>query len=108
AADLRPMPPFTARDLVDLVDEEDSRLLDSLHGFRSDLIGVHELVLLLADEELARLRYLEPPGPPPPSEEARHHVLEVHPHLLEALRSEDLERGRGPRLDLDLDDAVLE
>ena len=103
-------PPVTAvgRNLVDLVQEHDARLLGALHRIAVDLVVVDELLRLLLLEELQGIGDLEPTSLRPPLEarHLRHHVLEVH--LLGTLRTEDSHERVVRVGDVELDLGVVE
>src|ERR1700682_4577308 len=72
-----PGAPPAARNLVDLVDEDDAGLLDALHRRARDAVHVDELLLFFLGEVLERLGDLHPPLPGLPLKETRQHVLQV-------------------------------
>ena len=96
-----------ARDLVDLVEEHDSVLLDVLHRARLEIVLVDELSGLLLDQELERIAYLQPARAAPPPSQVLEHALELAGHLLHARRSHDLDPDRR-HAQLDLDLALVE
>ena len=54
--DVGPVAALPAGDLVELVEEDDARVLDPADGLAHRLVDVHELLGLLLDEEAPRLR----------------------------------------------------
>jgi hypothetical protein len=97
-----------ARDLVDLVDEYDPRLLGGFHGARDHLVHVDEPLLLLLHEHLPRFLHRDAA----PFLPARHHPFEpggqLEPHLLESGVREYLDQRAGTILDFDRDLARVE
>ncbi|GBC78231.1 hypothetical protein HRbin08_01718 [bacterium HR08] len=104
------MPGFSSGDLINLVQEDDARLLDALQSDARHLLHVNELLLLLLDEIIHRLIHahlslLGAAG----AEEAGDQLLNGDVHLLDALARDDLEApGEEAFADLDLDDAIVE
>ena len=91
-----PPPPgaLAAGDLVDLVDEDDARLLGPADRVLGDAVHVQQLGRLLLGQRLQGLGQLQAAalGLLP----AGHHVLQVEDHLLHAHAGEHVdERGRG-------------
>ena len=108
ARDVGAVAAFPARDLVDLVEEDDPRGLRALHRQARHLILVHEAGLFFLPQDLARFRNGEGAAARASAEQAGEHVLQVHVHLLDSLAGEDLERGEAPLRHLDLHRAGLE
>src|SRR6266478_3081450 len=106
--DVGPVPPFPSRDLVELVEEDDARVLHAADGLAHRLIHVHQLLSLLLCQEPPCLAYLEPPPAGLAGHEIRQHVLDVHADLFHALAREDLEHGPGLRLHVQLDHSLVE
>ena len=81
---------FAGSDLVDLVEEYDTGLLDPLEGFTLDLRAVDELLLLFGEQDAPRLPHLHQLARFLAHHPAEH-VLEVDTHGLHALRREHLQ-----------------
>jgi hypothetical protein len=95
------MPVVAARNLVDLVEEDDASVLDAIAGLAVDLLGVDELLGLLLGQDLTRLG----DGDTllfAPTKEPGKHLLEVDSHLFDSLRGEHLEAGKRCVLDFDI------
>jgi hypothetical protein len=86
--------PLARRHLVDLVDEDDPRLLDARHRQLAHSIRVHQARRLLVDESLEGRRHLEAAAARLLGHEAAEQILELDAHLLDALGRED-RHGRG-------------
>src|SRR2546426_174952 len=97
-----------ARQGVELVEEDDPRVLGPPDRLRDDLLHVDELLRLLLNEEPPRLG--DPHAAPlgPRRHETRQHVLQVDPHLLHALTGEHLDHRHRLLLRLELDHPVVE
>src|SRR5262249_37696502 len=108
AADVGTVAPFAAGDLVDLVDEDDARLLDALDGGAGHAVHVDQLLLFLLLEVLERLGHLQLPPFGLALKEAREHVLEVDIYLFDRRAGDDLERGKRFLPHVDFDDARVE
>jgi hypothetical protein len=99
---------LAAGDLVDLVDEDDARLLDPADRLARHLIHVEELARFLLAEVLERFAHRRVLGLGLTGEEIGEGVLELKRHFFHALRRHDLDE-RGRRLaDLDVDLALVE
>ena len=61
--DVGPPPALAARDLVQLVEEDDAGVLDPPDGLAHRLVDVDQLLGLLLGEEPPGLRDLDPPPP---------------------------------------------
>src|SRR6185436_13610979 len=97
ARDVRTVAALAPRDLVDFVDEDDPRGLGALHGQQRDLLVVDEPRLFLLQQQRARVLERQRAALALAAEQARQQVLQLHVHLLNALRGHDLE-GRGALL----------
>ncbi len=82
---------FAARDLVDLVEEDDARLLDALERFLDDLVHVDELRRLFLDQEAERIRYLDLAPLGLLGQQPAEHLLQVHLDLFHADVRDDAE-----------------
>jgi hypothetical protein len=107
-AHVRAMAALAPRDLVDLVDEEDARVLHPVHGRVRHLLRVHQPAQLFLDEGGARFGDAEPAPLGLVPEEAGQEVLDVDVHFLHTLRGEDLEAGEALLAHLDLHGARVE
>src|SRR5215467_14286542 len=108
AADVGAMAPFPSGDLVELVQEDDARVLGAPDGLRHRLVHVHELLGLLLGQEPARLRHPHLPAFGLGRHDVREHVLEVDAHLFHALPGEHLDHRQRLLLHLELDQPVVE
>jgi hypothetical protein len=88
--------------LVDLVEKDDARLLDALQGLVLHLRAVDQLLLLLADQDLACFRDRHPLACLA-THQSTEHVLEVDAHRLHALGREHLDGGHSAFRHLQLD-----
>src|SRR5690606_9271472 len=108
AADVRANAAALARDLVDLVQEDDAALLGALERLVDHLIHVDELVQLVLEEDAAGLGDRDGAPLLPLGHHLLEHLGEVEVHVLHPA---DVEHhvldGRG-LLDLDIDEALLE
>ena len=101
--------PRGKRHLVDLVDEDDAVGLHPLQRLAHHRLAVDQLLRLflreqpprLGHRQLALLRLFA-------ERQVPEHLLEVQPHLLHALRAEDLHGGRGALLHVHLHGALVE
>ena len=80
--------------LVDLVDEDDARLLDALNRRFGDAVHVDQLLLFLVLEVFERLGHLHLALFRPALEQTRHHVLQVDVDFLDRRSRDDLERRK--------------
>src|SRR5690606_20749208 len=106
ARDVGTLPRALARDLVDLVEEDDAHVLGPLERLVHDLVHVDQLVQLVLQEDAARLGDADRAALLP----LRHHLLQhlrdvVHP--LRAHREHHVLDGQ-VLLDLDVDHPLLE
>src|SRR5256712_3030601 len=108
AGDVGPVARLAPGDLVELVEEDDPRVLGPPNRLRHDLLHLDELLRLLLNEEPPRLG--DPHAAPlgPRRHEIRQHVLQVDPHLLHALTGEHLDHRHRLLLRLELDHPVVE
>src|SRR5262245_53697284 len=97
-----------ARDLVDLVDEDDARLLDAPDRLLGGGFHVDESCRLLLGEGLERLRDLHARPLAPLGQEVLQPVLQVALDLLHALRRHHLDHGGDGTRHLELDRALVE
>src|SRR5690606_15117390 len=108
AADVGADATAVARDLVDLVQEDDAALLGALERLVDHLIHVDELVQLVLEQDAAGLRDADGAALLPLGHHLLEHLGEVEVH---ALHPTDVEHhvldGRS-LLDLDVDEALLE
>src|SRR5437667_1138187 len=95
-------------DLVELVEEDDPRVLGPSDRLGHDLLHVDELLRLLLDEKAPGLGDPHPPPLGPARQNVRQHVLQVEPHLLHALTGEDLDHRHRLLLRLELDHPLVE
>src|SRR5687768_6528531 len=107
AGDVGALQLSAARDLVDLVDEDDAVLLDRGERLEADLLLVHELGGLLLGDEAQRLADAQLPALAPPAAHVREHALDLLRELLHPRRGEDL-HGAAALRDVDLDLLVVE
>src|ERR1035437_9410388 len=105
ARNVRPVPAFASRDLVDFVEEDDARVLHALHGDARDLVHVDQTLLFFLDEVLERLADLHLPLLGALAEDVGQHVFHVDVHLLDPLIGDDLERRHRFFADVEFDDA---
>jgi hypothetical protein len=82
AADLGAVVAFAARDLVNLVHEDDAGLLDPLNRRGGHRIHVDQLLLFFLREPLARFRHGDAPTLRAALEQSRHHVPQVDADFL--------------------------
>jgi hypothetical protein len=108
AADVGTVRALAARDLVDLVDEDDAGLLHALDRGARDGVHVHELVLFLLRQRLERVRHGELALARPALEEAGQHVLDVDVHFLDRGTGDDLEGRKALLAHVDLDLLLVE
>src|SRR5262249_32770730 len=108
AAHVGPVRAFTSRDLVDLVDEDDARLLDALDRRARDAVHVDQLLLFLGLDVLERLRHLHLPPLALALKQPRQHVLEVDVHFFYRRPRDDRERREGLLPHIDFDDARVQ
>ena len=94
AADIRTMAAFAAGHLVDLVDEDDPRLLDAVDGGARHGLHVDQLRLFFLREHLERLGHAQLPLLRPAGEEPAHHVLDVDVDFFDRRTGDDLERRK--------------
>ncbi len=99
---------FAPGDLVDLIDEDDARLLDALNRRLGDAVHVDQLLLFLVREVLEGLRHLHLPLLRPALEQPRHHVLQVDIDLFDRRAGDDFERRERLLPDVELHDARIE
>ena len=91
AADLGPVARFAAGDLVQLVQEDDARVLDALDGQAGDLVHVDQPPLLFVEQVLPGLVDFDFPLLGLSAHEAGHELLDLDADLLDARVGEDLE-----------------
>ncbi len=91
AAHIRPMPGLAPRDLVDLVQKYDPRVLHPLHRQPRHLVHVDQPRLLLLHQVLEGLHHLHLPLLGALAKQARKHVLDIHVHIFRPLRGHELE-----------------
>ena len=108
AADIRPVAALAPRHLVDLVDEDDPRLLHAIDRGAGDGVHVDELLLFFLRERLQGLGYGKLALARPPLEKPRQHVLDVDVHFLDRRTGDDLERREALLAHVDLDLLVVE
>src|SRR5271166_3078837 len=108
ARNVRSVSAFAPGYLVDLVEEDDARVLHSLHRDARHLVHVHQALLLFLDEVLEGLADLHLPFLGALAEDVGQDVLHVDVHLLDALVGDDLERGHRFFPDVQLDYALVE
>src|SRR5437762_2752923 len=106
--DVRAAAGLPPSDLVELVQEDDARVLGPPDRLGDDLFHVHELLRLFLDEEPPRLRDPHPALLGPGRHEVGEHVLEVDAHLLEPLARQDLDRRQRLLVDLELHHPLVE
>jgi hypothetical protein len=98
-----------ARDLVDLVDEDDAVVLHPVERLVHHVVHVHQLLELLVHQHPPRLGHLHRAPLLPPRQHVLQHLGEVDVGPLHALgRLDELHHGEALRGDLDLDLAVVE
>ena len=90
AAHIRPMPGLAPRNLVDLVQKYDPRVLHAFHRQPRHLVHVDQPRLLLLHQVLERLHHLHLPLLGALAKQARKHVLDVHVHIFRPLRGHKL------------------
>src|SRR6185295_3619280 len=104
ARNIRALAAFASGDLVDLVQENDSRGFDSFDRKPRDLIHINQLLLLFLDQIFHRLVDAHLSGLRAPTEHVREHVAQVYVHLFDTLRRVDFEvSGRGSFLNFQFD-----
>src|SRR6266849_4479943 len=108
AADVRPMTPFPARDLVELVQEDDARVLGPADGLRHDIVHVDELLRFFLGQEPPRLGHPDLAALRPTRHEVREHVLEVDAHLFHPLAGQHLDHRHRLVLHLELHQPVVQ
>jgi hypothetical protein len=110
ARDVRPLlAPAPRGDLVDLVHEDDARLLDALDRLLAHVVHVDETERLLGDQGAACVGDLHAPLLLALREHAPEQVLELNAHLFDTLRCHDGHRRPAPLLaELDVDLAIVE
>ena len=103
-----PWPGFAARDLIDLVDEDNSHLLGAFDGHAGDLIHIEQFVLFFLDQIFKRVgdRHLALFLLLP--EHAGKHVFQIDVHLLDALVGDDFKRRHRAFAYFDVDHALIE
>ncbi len=84
-----------AGDLVDLVDEDDPRLLGERYRGLVNLLGVDQVLGLMGEQDRPGLGHGHGPVPGRPGHDLLEHALEVHLHLFEVPRAHDRDRGHG-------------
>src|SRR4029453_12177581 len=99
---------LASRDLVDLVDEDDSALFDALDRDSPDAVHVDELALFLLDEIVERLGHLHAPLPRPTLNDAGEHVLDVDVDLFNRRSRDELERRKSALAHLEIDRSQIE
>ena len=99
------MRPLAARDLVDLVDEDDAGLLDALDGRAGHAVHVHQLLLFFLGQVFERLGHLHLAALGFALEQAGEHVLQIDVDFLDLRTGDDLERRERLFADVDLDRA---
>jgi hypothetical protein len=97
-----------ARDLVDLVDEDDAGLFDALHGGAADRFHVEQFGLLLGGDLLERFGHLEAARLGAPAEQVAHHVLQVDADLFDRGAGNHFERRHRRRLHIELHGAIVQ
>jgi hypothetical protein len=107
-AHVGPLAPFPARDLVDLVDEDDPRLLHAVDRGAGDALHVDQLLLFFLRQRVERVGNAQPPLLHASLEEAREHVLHVDVDLLDRGARDDLEGREALLADVDFDVLVIE
>ncbi len=95
-------------DLVDLVEKYDSRGFDAAYCLARGRLVVDEPFCRLALKVLPRLGHGHAPARASGAEQAGHHVLQIHVHLLGALTGEYLKARELVFGNLHLDGAVVE
>src|SRR5262249_4808297 len=108
AADVRSVRSFAAGNLVDLVDEDDPRLLDALDRRARDAVHVDQLLLFFDAQVLERLGHLQLAPLALALEQPGQHVLDVDVDFLDLRAGDDLERRKRFLAHVDFDDAVVE
>ena len=108
AAHVRAVAPFAPRNLVELVEEDDARVLGTPDGLGDRLIHIDELLGLLLGQEPPRLGDPHLPALRPAWHDVREHVLEVDAHLLHALAGQNLDHRQRLLLHLQLDETIVQ
>ncbi len=90
-ADVGSLAPFAAGDLVDLVDEDDARLLHPVDRGARDRLHVDQLLFLFLRQRRERIRHAQPPLLHASLEQAGQHVLDVDIDFLDRRPGDDLE-----------------
>src|SRR5258708_1888583 len=105
---VRTMPAFTTRDLVDLVEEDDAGVFDSINRDARDLLHVNQALLFFLDQVLESFVDLHLPLLGALAEDVGQHVLEIDVHFLDALVGDDFKRRKIALAGFDFDSAVVE
>ena len=88
---IRTMPAFTPRNLVNLIQENDSRILHPVNRDSRYLVHVNQPLLFFLNQIFERLVHLHLPLFGALPEDIRQHVLDVDIHLLHTLVRQNLE-----------------
>ena len=104
AAHVRPNAALGSGDLVDLVQEDDARVLGSVEGLVHDLVHVHETVQLVLQEDPPGLGHRDSPALPLLWKHILEHLGEVVIHPLRSTHGDhhSVDGGRLDHFDLDL------
>src|SRR6185436_6985445 len=108
AGDVGAVPAFAPSDLVDLIEEDDARILDPVDRHARDLVHVNEALLLFLNQVFKRLVDFHFPLLGTLAEDVRQHVFNVDVHLLYALIANDFEGREIAFAGFDFDDAIVE
>jgi len=98
---------FPTRDLIDLVEKDNSGVLGLLNCRSRDLLHVGEPFLFIADQVNQRLAefHFSPHGLC--RKQVAKHVAKIHAHLFHALSADEIDRGISAVLCVDLDQAII-
>ena len=108
ARDVRPVAAFAPGDLVDLVEEDDARVLHPLDGDALYLVHIDQALLFFLDEVFEGLADLHLPLLGALAEDVGQHVFHVDVHLFDALVGDDLERRERLLAHVELNHALVE
>ena len=91
ARNVRTVPTFAARDLIDFVKKHDSCILHAIDCHACHLVHVDQALFFFLNQILKGLVDLHLPFLGSLSEDAGQHVLEIDVHLFDALVGQDFE-----------------
>ena len=92
--DVRPLGTVFARYLVNFIQKDNSRLLDSGNGLFDDFIHIHQALGFFLGHHFKGFRHLHPPPFSIFREHTTQHILKINPHFFHPHVGKNFQCGR--------------